>query len=254
MEALINLLCGELKSEERDKGSEVNLILSHLSLSLTGILDELRSLREGGDQRIMMLAPFLARSWLEVSFTAVIGRLDPFRLLTIRRMQLSSGYDRTAPWKSAIRWQGDVLSPKPKDIWAPQNEPKDITRALFGDYYDELIWKPALKDLSDSVPIDADSRWMTELLANPFESFSPRKREAVAALYSELSKSVHFESVTPSAALADRITIVELVNRCFRETAEVALLANLASHCFSKWNAAEAVDKFSGLEHEEVIE
>ena len=253
MTALITLLCGP-----RDNGaqaaSDMQLVLNHLSESLSEILHELDSLKTADDKKLRIYGPFLGRSWLEVAFTALIGRLDPFRILTIRRTQLSNGYDRTMPWKCAIRWQGDVLSSRPKDLWAASHEPKDLTRAVLGDYYDELYWRPALQALSDAVPMNHQSRWLTELLGYPGESFSPRKRESVNSLYSELSKSVHFESVTPSAALADRISIVELIQRCVRETAEVALLSHFVAHSFSNIDISSAVVHFASLEEMEVVQ
>lgn len=253
MNDLPMLICGR-GAADGQASSEIGHIFNHLRTNLSMLLSELRSLNAESDSRVVLLGPFLARSVLEVACTAIVGRLDPFRLLTIRRMQLSNGYDRTMPWKCAIRWQGDVIATKQKEMWLPSLDPKDLSRALFSDYYDELIWQPCLQLLSDEVPFVTESRWLSELLAMNIESFSPKKRETMNSLYSELSKSVHFESVTPSAAISDRISVVQLVNRLIREVGEISLLAHICSHSVAQLPVANAIAIFSSLEEVEVMQ
>ena len=63
-------------------GSTLAEILEHLRLTLTSISSEIELLEDdkGAPARYGLVGPFLGRSLLEVSFTALLGRLDPFRV------------------------------------------------------------------------------------------------------------------------------------------------------------------------------
>ena len=233
---------------------EIDRVLIHLRANLDRVAAELADLKAQPDSKVLMYGPFLARGFLEVAFTALIARLDPFRILTIQRIQLSPNYELTTPWRCAIRWQGDVIANKIKDLWASSIDPKDVSRALFSDYADELIWRPALQALSDKAPLASESRWLSELLAVPVVAFCARKRESINGLYSQLSKSVHFESVTPASMLADRVTAMELMARTVREVVELALLSHCVPHAYRSLGVEVALEKFYQLEQTEIIE
>lgn len=250
---MLNLFCGK-SALAPDPDTDIKRIFSHLASSLNSVAMGIGRLKEQPDDYVMLYGPFLARAWMEVSLTALIGRLDPFRLLTIQRMQLSTNYETAIPWKSAIRWQGDIMAKGSKDLFSPNVDVKDIHRALFGDYYDHLVWRNGIESLADAVPLDVGSRGLTELLAIPANSFCARKREAIGSLYSELSKSIHFESVTPAVSLNDRVTVAELLERTIRETAEAALVCHFVPHAYDSLSANEAIHEFSNFELFEVVQ
>lgn len=237
-----------------ESSTQLDQVLTYLSATLDQLVIELTQLRVESEHKVLIYGPFLARGLLEVGLTTLIARLDPFRLLTIQRVQLSPNYESTVPWRCAIRWQGDVMATKVKDLWSAAVDPKDVSRALTSDYSDELIWRPALQKLADTAPLSVSSRWLSELLATPVASFCARKREALSGLYSQLSKSVHFESVTPAAAMADRVTAEELIGRSAREVAELALLSHFIPHAYGSLNYNEALSEFYALEQSEIVE
>lgn len=247
----MRVVCGPRATAPTD--GELDNVLTHLGKELDDIMNELGRLVGASDRELAIFAPLLARALMEVSFTAIIARLDPFRLLAIHRMQMSTNYEHSVPWRNAIRWQGDIVAPRPKDMWGAAVDPKDVSRALFGSYYDELVWQPAFKRLSDSAPLAVSSRWLGELLALPPESFCPRKRDSVAGLYSKLSKSVHFESVVPAVRIDDRVSIVESTQRVIREVAEIALLSHCVPHAYSSCTFEDAIDQFYELEAMEIV-
>lgn len=226
--------------------------LEFLDKNICHILGELRQLGLRDSVAVVTYGPFLARALLEVSFTALTGRLDPFRLLSIRRIQKSHDYDRQVPWKAAMRWKGDVVADKPTNPWSDKMDPKDMTRAALGDFYDTLLWQPALKRLADYCESNVQGRWIPEILAKSVERFCSEKRGSLNALYSELSKAVHYEAVIPLAAL-DQVTIVERVNKCIREISELALVMAFMEHPVGKLDANRALDAFYELEVIEVL-
>lgn len=250
----MRLICGP--SALSAEAGDLNAILRHLGSGIDRIgieLEELVRQREVAGERVALFVPYLGRALMEVSFTALLARLDPFRLLAVRRMQMSVDYDPSTLWRNAIRWQGDIVATRQKDMWTATVDPKDVSRALFGDYYDELVWRPAFSNLADAAPLNGDSRWLSELLLVSPDSFCARKREAVGQLFSHLSKAVHFEAVTPAISI-DAVTAIELVQRVIREVAEAALVSHFVPHAFSCYGFDEAIAGFGAMENLRVMQ
>jgi hypothetical protein len=115
--ALAKLLCGDLVSD----GGSVDEVLNHLSTSIDNVVEELVALlrqESPNPNKISLFAPFLGRSLLELGCTAMIARLDPFKVLVIREYQNRHDYSKNKPNKSSIRWQGDVLADGVPNLWA----------------------------------------------------------------------------------------------------------------------------------------
>lgn len=133
--ALAKLLCGNVVPD----GGGIDEVLSHLSVSIDNVVKELVTLQSLSDNQISLFAPFLGRSILELGCTALIARLDLFRVLLLRECQKQPNYQIDKPNKCSIHWKGDVLADKVTDIWADKSM-QNPTRALLGDYYRTLIW------------------------------------------------------------------------------------------------------------------
>ena len=103
--ALAKLLCGNVVPD----GGGIDEVLSHLSASIDNVVKELVRLKSLSDNQISLFAPFLGRSILELGCTALIARLNPFRVLLLRECQKQPNY-LDKPNKCFIRWQGDVLA------------------------------------------------------------------------------------------------------------------------------------------------
>lgn len=249
----IKLIVGDVST--LPEGGEVREVLEFLGQNLSKILEEFIFVGAQDSSRVVMYAPFLARSFLEVSLTALAGRMDPFRLLSIRRIQKSPDYDRSIAWKAAMRWSGDVVSEMPTgDPWTHKLDPQSMSRAVLGHFYNDLLWLPALQRLSDfsSSLTDGGGQWLAEIVGRPPQAFCSTKRGTVNALYSELSKSVHFEGVVP-LVIPDRVTVVDLVNKSIREVAELALVVSFMEHPMSRMGAGAALNLFNEFESMEVI-
>ncbi len=144
---LAKLLCGNVVPD----GGGIDEVLSHLSASINNVVGELERLESLDPGQISLFAPFLGRSILELGCTALIARLDPFRVLLIKEYQQQPNYLDSLmdkPNKSSIRWQGDVFADKVTDIWADKSL-QNPTRALLGDYYKALIWSANFDKLQD---------------------------------------------------------------------------------------------------------
>lgn len=244
------LVCG--RSTGGTSPSEIAEIMSFIKATIDRVVEELAWLSNEDDKRVSMLGPFLGRSLLELSTTALVGRLDPLRLLVVRQIQSQPAYDPGARWRASMQWQGDVVAAKPvKDLWTDTVQYDGITKALLGDYYDHLLWQPAHQRLLAASPTGGS--WLADLARIPAESFVPRKRDEITRLYSSLSKGIHHEFVMPPGALYDRTTVVDLVQRAVRVVSDIAVASHFVPHCQFGLPAGDALGVFNSVEIAEVL-
>ena len=84
---------------------------------------------------------FCTRVVLENACAALVGRLDPFRLLYLAEFQAQGGFEYGRPAKSGFKWTGDVFSgekPSPK-LWSTEHDLSKISRALFSPHVDHVF-------------------------------------------------------------------------------------------------------------------
>jgi hypothetical protein len=244
--ALAKLLCGDLVSD----GESVNEILSHLSTSIDNVVEELVALltqESPSPNQISLFAPFLGRSILELGCTAMIARLDPFRVLVIREHQNQPDYSKDKPNKSSIHWQGDVLAEKVPDLWANKSL-QSPTRALLGDYYKKLIWSPNFNKLMDSIADVSGDEWIARLKMKEFEKFYNETLQDFSSLYSELSKGIHHETVIPLSSALDLATTRFLMEKTVCNIATLGLFVNVVSHTFNKLNMSDAITAYKEIQ------
>lgn len=167
----------------------------------------------------------LGRSILEVSLTAVCGRIDPYRVLAIRKSQLAPEFDVATRNLLAFNWSTDVTGEeKPKD-WSQKPHVRDLQRALLSRHCHDLIWSEAFTRLLDNVPSDRGLNWMTRLRTFEPDEFTARMRADADRLFSELSKGVHHEFVIPLTNQYDKETVADLLARCWEFAATIGLTA-----------------------------
>ncbi len=85
------LLCGK-PTPVSASSSELDEILAHIRESMDYLMGQLFWLGSQEVRHISMLGPFFGRSLLELGTTALIGRLDPLRLLVVRKIQAQGNY------------------------------------------------------------------------------------------------------------------------------------------------------------------
>lgn len=252
LKKLAALVCGGAEIDAVQNDCEVSKILLHLRNILVSVLGELNALGVQPPERISLYGPFLTRSLLEVAVTALIGRLDPTRVLVVKRVQEHGNYDTTKAWNAAIRWQGDVLDKKAGDLWTPERSYREMTKALFGDYYVDLYWKPALAKIQD--PTLLGGSWLAAIRSKSIEEFANSRRELVAKLYSESSKGIHSEFVVPPGSKYDKLTVANMAARVLEVLSELGLLINMLPHIAYTMPKADASAIFTELESVEVLQ
>lgn len=221
MHPLTVLVCGNLPNT-----GAIRDVIEHLGSTLDRLITKSLALRDHTDHAdLTLFGPFLGRASLEVAFTAMVGRFDPYRVLAIRRSQLSDSYDLQSRNPLAFTWSGDVQGTgKPKD-WSTISGIADVQRALLCGHFHDLFWEEAFIRMLDSTREHSGSEWLSSLRKLEPSNFTTRNRTEAARLYSEMSKAVHHEFVIPPEAQFDAITVNDLVSRSWELIAGLAITA-----------------------------
>jgi hypothetical protein len=190
---------------------------------------------------IALFGPYLGRAALEVALTAIMGRFDPYRVLAIRKSQLSTSYELEARNPLAFSWANDVQGKGKGKNWDPLPGVEDMQRALLCNHFHDLFWEEAFLRMLDATQTDPGGDWMTRLRRIDPSGFTTRNRTEAATLYSELSKAVHHEFVIPLGAQYDHITVNDLVTRTWELIAALGLTA-----CYSP--ALRTLDAYKPIE------
>jgi hypothetical protein len=244
------LVCGTTGSAGSFAG-----ITTHLHTTLKGVVTEIVKLPGESPERIALYGPFLGRSVLELTYTALVGRLDPFRLLVLReiQMQLPPG-DVTAlgeRHQAAIQWSGDIRPAKDgenQDLWSPTKSIDKMHRSLFGKYYEQIFWIPAFTSVIDSLTAAQQGAWFDELRNITPEGFTPRSRGDSDRTYSALSKGIHHEFVIPPETFYSPKTVFELLKDTFRLASNSALVCHAVPTCHSSVSLSEALALYNAVQ------
>jgi Tn3 transposase DDE domain len=224
MHPLTTLVCGEIPVD-----GAIREVFSHLGESLDGLLAKSRVLRESNDMvDLALFGPYLVRAALEVALTAITARFDPYRVLAIRKSQLSSSYDYQSRNPLAFSWADDVQGKGKGKDWDALPNVETLQRALLCNHFHDLFWEEAFIKMLDATQILPGSDWITRLRKVDPAGFTHRNRTEAAKLYSELSKAVHHEFVIPAVAQYDPITVNDLMTRTWELIAGLDMTA-----CFS---------------------
>lgn len=222
MHPLTEIVCGT-----PPKNSSISEILTHLSLTLDRLIVRSLKLKDADEVDVALFGPVLSRALLEVGFTAVLGRLDPFRILILREFQKQADYSVDRKSGLAFNWQLDVHGEKVNELFRSELKMKDISRALLGAYYQEAFWREACQHLLDAVPYHRGGDWLSNLRRTEPENFAARARGESERIYSSCSKGVHHEFVISPGAYYDAVTIKSLLQRAFELVGTVSVTANM---------------------------
>ena len=221
MHPLTSLICG---TDART--GAIGQVLAHLSETLDRIIDRSFKLCATADATDSALfGPVLGRSILEVSLTAVCGRIDPYRVLAIRKSQLAPEFDVATRNSLAFNWSTDVTGEEKAKEWNQKPSLRDLQRALLSRHCHDLIWSEAFTRLLDNVPSDRGLNWMARLRTFEPDGFTARMRADADRLFSELSKGVHHEFVIPLTNQYDKDTVADLLSRCWEFAATIGFTA-----------------------------
>lgn len=238
IDAYSELICGKVDIVDPYGG-----VINHLKDSIKVILSEISTLKQQTDTQVALYGPFLGRSILELSFASLIGRLDPFRILVLREMQIrlhqGSGQRLGQRFQSSIQWSGDIRpmekEPNEQEMWLPNKAMEKINRTLFGCYYNQIFWTPAFIAVIDALGqyqgSECQGDWFDELKLIKHDEFINRIKGEADRTYSALSKGIHHEFVIPTETIYSRETVFSLLEATIRVTAHAGLVSNAIRSC-----------------------
>lgn len=241
------LICGDY-----EKYDSLKVFYEVLNDNLSVMESRLKKLIEEGDEKeLTILGPYFARNVLETTCTALLGRLDPFRIIYVHKVQSSETFKIGVKIKGAINWATDIFGlddTKIDNLWNHEKDFNKVGRALFGLYYGYIYWNTAYKTLIDDVNyIDAEAlSYYRERVDDP-EKFILYLRRKCSSIYSSLSKGVHSELLIKQDILYDKTTVLELISDTIKMCAILGLTSHYidASHC--KINEEDAFKYFELL-------
>lgn len=227
VDCFIKLVCG---SEYNDE-NEIDKILKHLSVSLKKIVLELAALQDLSDDKIGLYGPYLGRSMLELSMTALVGRLDPFKTLLMKKKQEQPDYDLGKPHSSSIRWQGDIVDKAVPNLWEDKSL-KDPTRAILGAYQIELVLIDSARKIIDNGSEEAMGMWFSQMSNTDAKGVVESIKSKINTAYSSLSKGVHHELLVPQESILDRDTVLTILNDTLYIISSLSLLISQIPHAY----------------------
>jgi hypothetical protein len=218
------LVCGEY-----DGRTSMKNIFDNLSRTITALETNILTLPAHEDSMLSLLGPFYGRSLIETTCIALIGRIDPFKLLVLEKIQQNyTEEDFGTRSKIAINWAGDVFESvkktvKKETMWSSKTKNENVSRSLLDLYYAELFWAPAYTKLIDSVQSTALEYYKSNI--EP-DGFVPFVRRRVSGLYSTLSKGIHNELIIDTSMIYDRGTVIERL----KEVIDVCSILAITCH------------------------
>ena len=204
------------------------------------------------DDKLSLYGPYLGRSLLELSVTAILGRLDPFKILLMKGKQERADYELGKPHSSAIRWQGDVVDKAVNDIWEDKSL-KDPTRAILGAYQVELVMINSAQKIFDEGDMQSIGEWYTDLTQTDAKGLIEKMKSKINTLYSSMSKGIHHELLVPQESILDRDTVLNLLNDTFFVVATLGLLVSRIPHAYQKCPKEESFMYYKKSKELEVI-
>ncbi|MCP4695504.1 MAG: hypothetical protein GY862_01460 [Gammaproteobacteria bacterium] len=235
---LSKLICGY----DFEPENEIDVILEHLSSSIEKVVVEISKLPSMPDDKLIFYGPYLGRSLLELSMTALLARLDPFRILVVKGKQIQPGYELNKPHVSAIRWQGDVIDKAVADLWTDKAL-QNPSRAILGPYQVKLALVESAQRILDELEEGNEQEigaWHTKLVQMDANGLVERIRTQINSLYSSLSKGIHHELLVPIGSMLDRNAMLSLLDNALFVISTLGLVISRVPHAYHKCPKSES--------------
>lgn len=240
------LVCGK-----NGKLGDLSLIFSHLGATIHFFGDKSSQfITKKLKANITEYGPFTGRRLLESACTVLLGRIDPFRLLLVKRYQSQPGFNIGARGKLSIQWTSDIIPPKPpQDLWSQNTDTKDVSRALLSAYAHELYWEKAFIEMLDDLSTET-SQWLNELSQIQPDGITTYFRREADRLFSSLSKGIHTEFVVPSTISYDATTVIDILESTVSLITKMSIVVNYMPISQVHLSRKELIDRLNGIESE----
>jgi hypothetical protein len=241
------LLCGGAAAEGIAQSA-----LKQLSQSINAFSRRaIKFLTEDASEDTLAFGPFCARVLLENSCAALVGRLDPFRIMYLSEFQTQPEYEINKKVKSAFSWVGDVI-PEEKSgpsLWSSDHDVSKISRALYSRHLDHVCWRPAVEKMLDFVSSTKSDPVLTEILALDAETYINETKGRSLQLYSTLSKGVHWEFFT-NVLVFDEATVKSAIRDTCLLVSHLGLRSHFIPTAYASLSPLEALESYVSFRKE----
>lgn len=220
-----------------------NRTLDHLGSSIDRFANKAVDYLNGEfSEEAKIFGAFCARVTLENACAALVGRFDPFRMLYLAEFQAQGGFEYGKPSKSGFRWTGDVLADEkpPRELWNSDHDLAKISRALFSAHVDHVYWKPAVEAALDYLAEHGGGESLAELRAMDPETFTSSTKGKCSALYSTLSKGVHWDFFVSSVVM-DEGTLKDSIRDCFIHIGNLGFVSHFVPTAYRSLDRTDAL-------------
>lgn len=239
------LICGIPTENMHDFG----IVINNLSNKIKRITELIVDYNWDSDQANIDI-PAYGRNLLESSLTAILGRMDPFRLITIYKVQSDTSYDLGKRAQIAVEWSGDIIAKSaPTNMWHFEKKKDSFDRALLGNYIGDIVWKPAFSALNDYLSENPEnSDWLAEILSLNEESNFEKAKSSAGRLFSSFSKGVHSECLIDVNTILDVVTLKSLIKDLFKLCATLGLVSHFVDFLATTIEKERALQIFKDVE------
>lgn len=194
----------------------------------------------------MSFGSFCTRVTLENSCAAILGRLDPFRMLYLTEFQTQGSFEYGRPSKSGFKWTGDVVAEdkSPKDLWSADHEISKISRALFSSHTHHIYWRPAVELALDYLAENGDGSDFEDLRSIDPETFISSTKGKCIELYSKLSKGVHWDFFASSVVM-DEGTLKDAIRDCFINVSNMGFVSHFIPTAYRSLDYPQALAAYN---------
>lgn len=234
------LLCGNAQGSGLGK-----IALDQLSTSLSNFSARaIQFLETDSSPETTTFGPFCGRVILENGCAALLGRLDPFRLIYLSEFQSQPEYSPGRRVRSAFAWAGDVIPDEksPAALWDPDHDLPKISRSLFSKHLDHVYWKPALESLLDHIGANAAVE-LADILSLDSANYISSTKGKCMQLYSQLSKGVHWEFFSSTLQM-DEDTVKSLLRDTLVHVAGLGLVSHFVPTAYASIGHDDAIAEY----------
>ncbi len=205
-------------------------IRTHLAEVYGRSLSEIFNIIDSRDRSRYYMVSYLSRTLLETSAAAALSRLDPFRVLALRKAQADGQYDPGRRSLLAIEWGRDVITKDGGDRpqWSSLKGLDAYSRGLLDSPWLSLAFADAISRSADAARQNSGP-WIRDLREKDPESLWRFIRGQCAQLYSSLSKLVHVEFMDKLAE-SDHAGIVDNAIRSIKISMLIVYVSNFLDH------------------------
>lgn len=249
-DSIVRLICGS----EFDDTIEIDQILKNISISIRRICIEIEKLINSDPHQMSLFGPYLGRALLEAGTTALVARIDPFRVLITKKRQEQGTYKLGERDLSGFSWKDDVMPEIIRTPWSDSSvKNANTSRGLLGTYQAEFALLKAADKIFDNAEEDTVGNWYPKLVRSDANGLIASLRQSIAQQYSSHSKGVHHELLINPEIIMDNDTIKSSINDTLYSISTLALLVSQVPYAYKNQNLENSLADYKCLQSLELI-